>query len=176
MCKLFNISYRLKVCVCIKSGGLTFTPTPMMPTPSHLLSSSICDRHSATFLRLDPLWHTEARMQQCGARAEGGILHCKQSPDRRLFGSFPFKATARQPLTHYPGSARPFTHAPTHTHTPLLSQRHSLGHSHSLSFTHCKWCLLRMWKCESFLCDLNWELTYRSLCADCYLMRVCDPV
>lgn len=56
------------VCVCVSVFALSLmnwlSPSPAMPTLSHLLSSSICDRQRATFLNLGLLWHTEAQGAQ----------------------------------------------------------------------------------------------------------------
>lgn len=50
-----------------------------------LPSLSISDRQRATFLNHSASDTLRLGVEECGGRAEGGILHCKPSPDSRLF-------------------------------------------------------------------------------------------
>lgn len=129
-------------CVCVWSDWVSCQQSPPRP---RLPSVSISDRQRATFLNRTASDRQRLGVEERGGRAEGRILHCKPSPDSRLFGSFISKATACQPFAHHTA----------YIHTHLLTGGHTVGSIHC-SFQPFKsrcllWCVSQ-WAHEYILC------------------------
>lgn len=78
-----SASESVYVSVCVGSDWV-FLPAEPTSAP-RLPSLSISDRQRATFLNHSASDTLRLGLEECGSRAEGGILHCKPSPDSRLF-------------------------------------------------------------------------------------------
>lgn len=103
---------------------------PVCPPPLSLIGSVPLSQTTM------PVTHRGSGWRSVVAGRRRRILHCKQGPDSRLFGSFISKVSASQAPTHYT--------ACIHTHTYSYSRTHSWDHSLCLAavVTGCLlWCL-----------------------------------